>query len=411
MSHTRTLTTNTLWQVVGKIITAGSTLLVTILIARSIGTTGYGEFTTIVAVISPFLVLSDFGFNATLLREDTTSQRIINLLILRLLWTTGLMGIAVLFYFGFLFFQHTISPILLFGFFLYATTLITTGIVLTAAAVFQRHLKYWQLTITNGIGSLVTLGIIFVFSQFSLPLFWVLVSFCLGGIFSALIALLFIKKELAGQQINKIFIQQLVAQSLPLGLMLFCNLIYFRADMVLLSVMKPASDVGIYGFSYRIFDFIIALPLFLSNVLYPTLTAERKNKRIVSSLVAKFSLVFVGLAVFFTIVFWFVPSFFGLVNNGFIESSLPFRILLISLPFFFLTNFYQWFLISQKEQRYLLFVYVFCAILNVALNFVFIPTFSYNAAAAITGISEAIVLVFLVLRVKYVFQNFPELKG
>jgi O-antigen/teichoic acid export membrane protein len=75
---------------------------------------------------------------------------------------------------------------------------------------------------------------------------------------------------------------------------------------------------------------------------------------------------------------------------------IPFRILLLSLPFFFTTSFLQWVLITLEKQKYLMYVYLFSTLLNIVLNIIFIPQFSYLASATITLMSEALVFVFLI---------------
>ena len=60
---------NTLVQLVGKLITAGITFLITFIIAREYGAVGYGEFTKIIAFVSLFYLIVDFGLNAVRLKE------------------------------------------------------------------------------------------------------------------------------------------------------------------------------------------------------------------------------------------------------------------------------------------------------------------------------------------------------
>ena len=99
--RTRTLVaTNTLAQIVGKFITAGVTFITTILIARYYGVSGYGEFTKITAFIALFYLVSDFGFNAIVLRlisEQPKKENYFfqNLLALRIVFSLFVTGLAV----------------------------------------------------------------------------------------------------------------------------------------------------------------------------------------------------------------------------------------------------------------------------------------------------------------------------
>jgi len=149
--------------------------------------------------------------------------------------------------------------------------------------------------------------------------------------------------------------------------------------------------------AYKFFDFLIALPLFLSNAVYPFLIKEKSNRQLFFGATGKYFLVFLLFSVVVMIPFWFISPLFTLVKADFAASIFPFRILLLSLPFFFTTSLLQWALITLGEQKYLMLVYFFCTLINIILNIIFIPQFSYIASATITLISEGIVFVFLLV--------------
>src|SRR3972149_2303870 len=54
---------NTGAQIIGKGITASITLLVTLIIGRTLGPAGYGDFTKIFVFVGFFYTLADFGLN------------------------------------------------------------------------------------------------------------------------------------------------------------------------------------------------------------------------------------------------------------------------------------------------------------------------------------------------------------
>jgi len=55
---------NTITQLVGRAISAVTTLLVTLLIARELGAGGYGDFVKITTYAAFFYLAVDFGINA-----------------------------------------------------------------------------------------------------------------------------------------------------------------------------------------------------------------------------------------------------------------------------------------------------------------------------------------------------------
>lgn len=67
------------------------------------------------------------------------------------------------------------------------------------------------------------------------------------------------------------------------------------------------------------------------------------------------------------------------------------------MPFFFLSALFWHGLIIYGKQKYLISVYVIGAIFNLVTNIIFIPRYSYIAAATTTVVSEALVLALLIV--------------
>ena len=67
------------------------------------------------------------------------------------------------------------------------------------------------------------------------------------------------------------------------------------------------------------------------------------------------------------------------------------------LIFYYLTQPISWLIVTLGKQIYLPFIYFAVAIVNLGLNLVYIPQYSFYAAAVITHISEAFILVLLVI--------------
>ena len=66
---------------------------------------------------------------------------------------------------------------------------------------------------------------------------------------------------------------RLMRRSWTLGLAVVLNAVYFRADAVLLSLLRGAADVAYYGIAYRILEFVLALGAFLLSAMLPVLTS------------------------------------------------------------------------------------------------------------------------------------------
>lgn len=392
---------NTFYQTLTRIVTSGIGFLITIIIARNFGVLGFGEFTKVTAFVALFFLITDFGLNAIYLKENDEKPHFKDLFYLRIILSLVLIVLANLIVlilpynkdsdFGF-------SDQTKLGVFIFSFSILFQGILYSSSAIFQKKIKYNFLLISSGIGSFLTLILVFIDAYFLKSVLNIYLAFIFGAGVTALISIFLAGSKITPLSLNLKFTKSLFKEALPIGLMLIFNLIYFRIDIFLLSIFRSTTDVGIYGLSYKFFDFLIALPLFLSNSIYPVLIGKREDKNAFFQIVKKYFIFSLAFSVFLIFIFWFTSPLFSLIKKDFIASVLPFRILLLSLPLFFTTSILQWTLIAQGKQKFLMYVYLFCAILNICLNIIFIPNFGYIASAIITGVSELIVFVFLLLK-------------
>lgn len=396
--HHKKIAANTIFQILTKISTSGAGFIITILLARFYGAQGYGDYTKITAFVSLFYIIADFSLNAIFLQYEEKEASFNLLLTLRLILSL-LIVLAINSIIFILPYSRSedigFSPQLRMGVFFFSLTVITQAMLFTSAAIFQKKLRYDLQTYSLFVGTAITLLLIFTFSMLKKPLEYIFASYLIGSIISASISLLVIKEKILPLSFNKQFIRKIIQESYPLGIMLFFNLIYFRVDIIILSFYKSTIDVAIYGYAYKYFEFLLAIPLFLSNSVYPFLLGSLKNLRKYYALGQNYILIFLLLSIIIIVPAWVGSPLISIVKKDFIPSILIFRILLIALPVFFITNILQWILIAKNQKTFLLKIYIASAILNILLNLIFIPLYGAIAAALITGISELFILVLL----------------
>ena len=83
---------NTVYQLVGKLITMSVTVLLTFLITRNYGAGGYGELSLMQGFPAIFFIVVDFGLNAISVREVSKDERgvfdyFMNVLFFRILFS------------------------------------------------------------------------------------------------------------------------------------------------------------------------------------------------------------------------------------------------------------------------------------------------------------------------------------
>lgn len=404
MAFYQKLAAHTIYQIIARIASTGASFVITVLIARHFGVASYGDFAKVTAFVTLFYLLSDFGFNAVFLQKEEAPKRFKDLFYTRLILSFVLVAVVNLLALLLPYNPVTqigFSPLVRMGILLFSFTLITESVLFSAFAIFQRKMIYQRFMLATIVGSIVSLVAVGCFILLSLPLLWVFVGFLIGAIIEAIISLLFTEEQLFPIRIHASFMKQLAKETLPVTFMLLFNLIYFRVDMLLLSLFRPSIDVGLYDISYRVFDFLIALPLFLSNVLYPKLLHDEKNKRIVPRNQMLYILGFFGFGILTAIPFWFgTPLLFTIIKPQLLPATIPMHLLLLSLPVFFATSILQWMLLAKKQQFFLALTYFFLTVVNIVLNLLFIPQYGYIASAIITGVCEVGVFLALWLRLQ-----------
>lgn len=394
---------NTFVQLLLRIATSIPTLVGTLLIAYAAGYETLGSFTKIVSFVSVFYLIADFGMNSVFLKEhfENTKKYFGNLILFRLLFCLVLVLVAMLLTFvlpedkmaktGF-------SEIEKYGIILFSLTIITTGLNFSLQTILQKKLSYYVSLVPSVISSIVLLLFI-IFASFRHDLNLLLFSYIASG--AILVSLLFItirrkyKIHFSITRDFKTFSKRLFILSLPLGAMLFFNLLYAKADMFLLSIFKPNFDVGVYGISYKFFEFLLAVPTFLSNSVYPLLLTNSKNSGRYYSTFKRYSSLFIFVSLSITLLSFFGAPLITLLKPEFVKSVFPLQLLSLSLPFFFLTSLLQWHFLIRNKIQFLVPLYAAALLLNILLNIIFIPRFTYFAAAATTGICELLVFVVM----------------
>lgn len=397
---------NTGAQVIGKAFTATSTLIVTILIGKSLGPAGYGEFTKIFVFVGYFYTLVDFGLNSIVVKISDSKNQIHllkNLVAIRLILSFIFVSAAILIAFLLPYNPHAslgFSPSVKIGILIASLTIFTHALFTSANAYFQKNLIYRLSSIAAGVSAIVVLIAALVVAA-KPNLFGFVFAYVLGGIALVVVAFYLIFKRSQMIIIPSLDIKsakKILLQAWPVGLSLVFNLIYFRIDVFVLANFRQSTEVGLYGLAYQIFEASLALPIFFANGIYPFLIGANKEGDNKPSEIIKFWSAILFLVSLLLTFFLFSLSFFiPLVDRRFTGSTPALQILALGMPFFFLSAVLWNALIASGKQKILLLIYFFGAILNLTLNLIYAPRFGYIASSIITVVSEAIILLLLFL--------------
>lgn len=388
MNHFYKISQQTAWQILGKAVTSLSTFIILGLVARNYGKEGTGIFTLVLTYLAVFYMLSDFGFNAHVLKKGEIEWQ--KLLGTRFLWASLLIVLAV----GLLPFLPFITPLFFKAVWFGVLAILGSAVFTTCNLIFQKKLRYDLSIIASSIGTIISLLFFIFFAILKYPIPFLLLAHLVGWIIIALASLLLLKKII--QNIFPIFDFQysinLFKESWPIAATLALNVVYFRADAFIIAYFKNNADVGIYNVAYSVFQSVLVLPTFIMNSYYPLMLESLDKAK-------QMALGFLGLSLTGTFVaLIFAPLVINILTGGnFAGSIISLQILSLGFPAYFLSSLLMWLLITKGEYKGMLFIYTLGMILNLILNFIYIPKYSYIAASWITVISEYIILVMQIM--------------
>ncbi|MGC1185608.1 MAG: flippase [Candidatus Dormiibacterota bacterium] len=199
---------------------------------------------------------------------------------------------------------------------------------------------------------------------------------------------------------DPVLARRLLKMALPFAMVFFLNTVYFRIDVVILSALRPLTEVGYYTAAYKFLDGLSFVPQTIMNAVFPTLSvvhleavasmrhAYTATIRLLAALGMPFAVV-LGMGA--------VP----LLSLKFIEvypqSAPALKILALAIVFMFVNSTFVFGLGAMDRQMDSVILSVMSIVVNVALNFILIPIFprstGYLGSSWATVITEVFLLV------------------
>lgn len=201
------------------------------------------------------------------------------------------------------------------------------------------------------------------------------------------------------------YIKYIVKISLPYWIALFLSVVYFKVDIILLSLMDPLGDksVALYSLPMKIVEVIMVLWGFYLNSVLPTLTTsfeekniEKFNKYIQLSFHALLSwwmLVFVLWVLFRDYLIEIIANSDYLDPSLVYNSSDAFLVVFAVVLFNFISLVFIYALIATKNQSKLLKINIVVTIVNIIWNIVLIPYLSFIWAGIVTLLSQILLMI------------------
>ena len=201
--------------------------------------------------------------------------------------------------------------------------------------------------------------------------------------------------------LKKLSISDIFFHSLPYGLATLFYLIYLQSDLIFLKYLVNDAAAGIYAAAFTILISIYFIPGVIYNkFLLPKIHgwANHDQPKLLKIYQGGNGLMLI-LGLLILVVFFFstpliIPIIFG---SEYQETSKILRILLFCIPIRFLATSIESPLYTKDLMKWKTGSMGIAAALNIVLNLMLIPSYSYYGAAVATLISEFVVLILYLL--------------
>ena len=187
--------------------------------------------------------------------------------------------------------------------------------------------------------------------------------------------------------------------------------VFFRADLFLLRPLAGETAAGWYSAAYRVVDGLTLIPAYFTLALFPGLARRALlDRAALARVYARALKALLTLALPASVAIWLLaePLVELLAGRAYLpQSAWALAVLIWFLPFSYINGVTQYVLIALDRQRFLTAAFLLATVVNLGANLVLIPRFGLLAAAALTVVSELVLLGPFLWAVR---RELPELR-
>jgi O-antigen/teichoic acid export membrane protein len=360
-------------------------------VARKLGPQEFGVYALLLAMVEMLAVASGSGYADYLTREAAKDARLGWGLASQLAWlrlgsTVPLAAIAV-------------AILWVLGYSLF----VLVAVAWLAASLAPRSVSEAVQGVLRGIGrygayltievafDLTLLGGAAALSMRGGGLSVVVATEVIAAVTAAIVAAVFFRM-FATKERAKVGLRELLAKSAVFNVYYFVSNLYDRFDIVMLSKLAGDYATGIYSAAYRPLGTIQLVPYGVLYSILPALSraAQAERARLERAMGLLLSAAFVVVLVTMVYASPVVTFLFG---GRYTESAVALKILIWAVILRYVNYALNLRLLAGGHERVFVTTSVVCLSVNLIANLILIPLYSWKAAAAVTILTEFVLLV------------------
>ena len=382
---------NASWLLLGQTLQKLISYLIILLISRTLGDVGLGQYSFILSFTWFVSYLSDFGVNYYLMRELARNRESKELVSYALGFKT-ILATLDWFLIAFLAMHLNKDPVVKTSIILYGTGTVfgTIGLLFTAVMFANEITKYESYSVIIERVLTLILGGSVLFLTRDLFLFFIVLTadlFLLN-----VLRIHFGSRYISAKpQFEPRKWLEILSKSYVFWFIYIFSFIYFNTDIIMLGLMKPDQVVGWYKAGYFFIQAAMLIPSVIVNTTMPSISRLWVENRITLRVLFRKAFQLVSILSIITAVVAFVSApvlisiFFG---DNFSNSVSVLRILSWVIPPMFMNSLYGSFMNGIGKEKEYTRIIGGTTLLNVILNYFLISYMSYLGAAFATLITN-----------------------
>ena len=396
----RSFRINFSWLIFDKFFRASFNILLSIILARSLGPEDFGILSYILALVFLFTSISALGINPILTNKiikDKKSENhviLINSYYLRFLASLICYGLFIFL----INFSESETKYFLYSLILGSLIVLKSYEVLFSYFEAKSLSKYIVLSQLLGLIISFLLIIYFVYYDFNSIYIYFSLTFDAVVVFFSINIIYFLKKKKYLTLINLKILKNIISKSFPLLISTISIILYMRIDQIMIKIMIDEYSLGIYSVSVRFVEIFHFIPKILIISILPIILISRRYKLELlklNSIIFKISLLIVFFIFFSSDLL--IEILYGKNYEG---SVITTKILSFSILFVFYGVVNEHWYISKNLQKYYAIIVFFGAISNIIFNYLLIRQIGLIGAAYST-----LITYFLIIFVFDYFNN------
>lgn len=398
MNITQKIGKNTTLLYISQIISYIFTFFYTVYLARFLGADGYGILSFALAFSGIFSILTDLGLSTLTVREvsrdkSLTMKYLENGFAIKIILSLISFAIIVFLINIFEYPQSTVNVV-----YLVSLSVILTSICGFFYSIFQAHenMEFQSFgQILNSI--LMFFGVLIVIYLESTVIMVSLIYLISSIITFFYVFVIFLWKfSMPKIKLDWKFWKITLKESLPFGITGISVMTYTYIDSVLLSIFKGNEVVGWYNAAYKLVLFFVFIPTTINIAIFPSMSkfyiSSQESLKLLNEKYFKFMLVIgIPIAIGTTLLSEKIISL--IFGAGYAQSIIALQILIWTIVFTFGGAAFVRMLEATNKQLILTKLTGMSVFINIFLNLLLIPKFSFVGASISTVLTEIFLIV------------------